>query len=116
MPPQTLTRRAAAATLGAAGLAVAARRARAQADWPVRPVRFIVPFPPGGLADALARPLAARLQAQFGQPFVVENRAGSGGNIGAEQVARSAPDGHAFLVGSIGPLAVNEFLFPALPF
>jgi tripartite-type tricarboxylate transporter receptor subunit TctC len=97
-------------------LAFAARPARVQGEWPARPVRIVAPFPPGGLAGALARPLATRLQAQLGQPFVVENRAGSGGNIGADHVAKSAPDGYTFLVGSIGPLAVNEFLFPALPF
>ncbi len=89
---------------------------RAQADWPSRPIRLVVPFPAGGLVDSFARPYAARLQQQFGQPAVVENRVGAGGNIGADLVAKSAADGHTLLFGSIGPMVVNEFLFPSLPF
>jgi tripartite-type tricarboxylate transporter receptor subunit TctC len=88
----------------------------AQAPWPSRPMRIIVPFPPGGLADQLARPLAARLQAALGQPVVVENRPGAGGNIGADLVAKSAPDGYTWLLGSIGPLAANQFLFASMPY
>lgn len=106
----SITRRAALA------LAALPTLARAQQDWPTRPVRLVVPFPPGGLADALARPLAQRIQAGSGFAVVVENRAGSGGNIGADLVAKAAADGYTFLVGSIGPLAANEFLFPSLPF
>ncbi len=90
--------------------------ALAQGDWPARPIRIIAPFPPGGLADLLARPLAARMQSAWGQPAVVENRPGSGGNIGADAVAKSPADGYTLLVGSIGPLAANEFLFPSMPF
>lgn len=107
-----ITRRAALA-LPALALAT---QAKAQADWPTRPIRLIVPFPAGGLVDSFARPYAARLQAAFGQPAVVENRVGAGGNIGADLVAKSAPDGHTILFGSIGPMVVNEFLFPSLPF
>lgn len=81
-----------------------------------RPVRIIVPFPPGGLADLLARPLAARLQASLGAPVVVENRPGAGGNIGADLVAKAAPDGTTWLLGSIGPLAANQFLFASMPY
>ncbi|WP_270939034.1 Bug family tripartite tricarboxylate transporter substrate binding protein [Falsiroseomonas oryzae] len=95
---------------------LAAPAARAQSDWPTRPVRLIVPFPGGGLVDSFARPYAQRLQAQFGQPAVVENRVGAGGNIGADLVAKSPADGHTLLFGSIGPMVVNEFLFPSLPF
>jgi tripartite-type tricarboxylate transporter receptor subunit TctC len=105
-----ITRRAALA------LPLLATPALAQGDWPSRPIRIVAPFPPGGLADALARPLAARMQAAWGQPVVVENRPGSGGNIGADVVAKSPADGYTFLVGSIGPLAANEFLFRSLPF
>ncbi|MCU0886517.1 MAG: tripartite tricarboxylate transporter substrate binding protein [Rubritepida sp.] len=84
--------------------------------WPSRPVRIVVPFPPGGLADQLARPLAARLQVVLGQPFLVENRPGAGGNIAGDFVAKSAPDGYTWLLGSIGPLAANQFLFPSMPY
>ncbi len=103
-----VARRSALALLATPALA---RGAPAQAPWrPERPVRVVVPFPPGGLVDSLARPWAARMQARFGQPFVVENRTGAGGNIGADLVAKSAPDGHTILVGSLGPLLVNEWL------
>lgn len=95
---------------------LAAATARAQPEWPGRPIRIVAPFPPGGLADVLARPLAARMQAAWGQPVVVENRPGSGGNIGADVVAKSPADGYTLLVGSIGPMAANEFLFPSVPF
>ncbi|MFL1462671.1 Bug family tripartite tricarboxylate transporter substrate binding protein [Roseococcus sp. DSY-14] len=90
--------------------------AAAQGGWPARPIRIVVPFPPGGLADLLARPLALRLQSALGQPVVVENRPGAGGNIGADAVAKAAPDGATWLLGSIGPLAANPFLFANMPF
>jgi tripartite-type tricarboxylate transporter receptor subunit TctC len=104
------------ALAAAAAVALGAKVARSQAAWPSRPVRMVVPFPPGGLADSVARPLAARLTTVFGQPFLVDNRPGAGGNLGAEAVAKSEPDGHTLLVGSLGPLAVNAWLFPSLPF
>jgi tripartite-type tricarboxylate transporter receptor subunit TctC len=69
--------------------------------WPTRPVRVLVPFPPGGSNDVFARPLAERLQARTGIPFVIENRAGAAGAIGAEQVARAAPDGTTLMVASV---------------
>ncbi|WP_424812786.1 Bug family tripartite tricarboxylate transporter substrate binding protein [Roseococcus sp. YIM B11640] len=90
--------------------------AHAQGAWPSRPLRIVVPFPPGGLADLLARPLAVRLQTALGQPVVVENRPGAGGNIGADAVAKAAPDGYTWLLGSIGPLAANQFLFASMPY
>lgn len=81
----------------AAALAGLPGSASAQAAWPARPVRMIVPFPPGGSNDVLGRALCERLGAAMGQPFVVENRGGAGGAIGADQVAKSAPDGYTLL-------------------
>jgi len=81
-----------------------------------RPTRIIVPFPPGGFVDILARPLAAKLQTLFNAPFIVENRGGAGGNIGAEAVARAEPDGHTLMLSPIGPLSLNMWLFPSLSY
>jgi tripartite-type tricarboxylate transporter receptor subunit TctC len=77
-----------------------------------RPVLLVVPFSPGGPTDLIARRLALSLGEQLGQVVVVENRAGAGGNLGAEYVARSAPDGHTVLFGTSGPLAINKMLYP----
>lgn len=91
--------------------------ANAQAqEWvPTKPVRIIVPIT-GSTNDVLARLLAPKLQEVFGQPFVVENKPGAGGNIGANEVARSAPDGHTLLIGYNGPLAINVTLFDKMPY
>jgi len=107
-----LTRRGLAA-LAALPLA---RPAFAQPRWPDRPVRVIVPFTPGGTTDILARALGAELQEALGQPFVVENRGGAGGTLGSELVARAAPDGHTLMMGHIGTLAVNPWLYRNLGF
>jgi tripartite-type tricarboxylate transporter receptor subunit TctC len=101
----------------AASAALFAGPALAQAaPWPSRPVRLVVPFPPGGLVDVLARAVSQSLAARFGQPFVVENRAGAGGNVGADAVAKAAPDGYTLLAGSLGPLAVNQYIYAAMPY
>jgi len=104
--------------LALTGLALLAapRIARAQAGWPDRPVRVMVPFTPGGTTDILARALSGELQEVFGQPFVVENRPGAGGTLGSEVVARAAPDGHTLMMGHIGTLAVNPGLYRNLTF
>jgi tripartite-type tricarboxylate transporter receptor subunit TctC len=98
-----------ATLLSAAVLAVAPC---AQADsFPDKPVMLVVPFPPGGPTDAMARTIAAEMKDRLGQPVVVENRAGAGGNIGAEYVARAAADGQTLLFGTSGPLAINASLY-----
>ena len=79
--------------------------------FPDKPVMLVVPFPPGGPTDAMARTLAAEMQNRLGQPMIVENRAGAGGNIGAEYVARATPDGQTLLFGTSGPLAINASLY-----
>lgn len=85
-------------------------------EFPSKPVRLIVPFPTGGGSDLLARILAQRLHTKWGQPVIVENRAGAGGNLGAEYVARSEPDGHTLLISSPGPLVINKNLYEKLGF
>src|SRR5262245_41914549 len=108
-----IDRRRFVAAVAATGVAaLTARRARAQA-WPARHVRLIVPFPPGGGTDAIARVVAGKRSDIWGQQMVVENRGGGGANIGHEAVARADPDGHTMLIASM-PLAVNRFLFPVL--
>lgn len=108
-----MTRRTLLATLPA--LAVA-RKASAQARWPDRPIRVIVPFAAGGNADTIARILQPRLQEKLGQPVVVENRPGAGGGVGAEAAAHARPDGYTLLIGSNGPLSVNPVVQARLPY
>ena len=88
---------------------------RAQA-WPSRPVRIVVPFAAGGTPDILARALAPELQRAFGQPFVIDNKPGAGGNTGAADVAKAAPDGHTFLMGTVGTHAINPSLYSKMPY
>ncbi|WP_426955431.1 Bug family tripartite tricarboxylate transporter substrate binding protein [Muricoccus radiodurans] len=110
----TVTRRS---VLGAAAAPLVARAARAQESWsPDRPIRMVVGFAPGGGTDITARAMAPRLSALLGQPVVVENRPGAGGNIATEAVARATPDGHTMLMGTIAALAVNPALYASLPF
>jgi tripartite-type tricarboxylate transporter receptor subunit TctC len=84
--------------------------------YPARAVKVVVPFPPGGAPDLVARTLAARLAERLGQPFVVENRTGAGGNIAAEAVARAAPDGYTLFAPSDGPLVINPNVYASVPF
>jgi tripartite-type tricarboxylate transporter receptor subunit TctC len=84
--------------------------------WPSKAVRIVVPFAAGGTTDILARALAPEFQRAFGQPFVVENRAGAGGNVGAAEVAKAAPDGHTLLMGTVGTHAINASLYARMPY
>lgn len=95
------------AAFGAAVGLAAARPARAQDGWPNRPIRLVIPFTPAGTTDLVGRLAAERLSPRLGQPVVVENRAGAGGNVGAEAVARAEPDGHTLLLTTIGTGAIN---------
>ncbi len=101
----------------ATGLALVSGVIGAQAeDWPARPLRLVVPFAPGGASDLLARLLAERLAVPLGQPIIVENRPGAGATIGANAVAKAAPDGLTLLYGTPGPQIVNPSLMPSLPY
>jgi tripartite-type tricarboxylate transporter receptor subunit TctC len=95
--------------------AVLPRTPAAQAQWPNRFVRLVVPFPPGGGTDAIARVVAVKLSAIWGHEMVIENKGGGATSIGTDMVAKAEPDGHTVLLQSI-PLAVNRFLFATLPY
>ena len=88
----------------------------AQTAWPNKPVRIIVPFAAGGTTDILARAMAPELTKAFGQAFIVENRAGAGGNIGADLVAKSPPDGYTILMGTVGTHGINKALYAKMPY
>ena len=90
--------------------------AQAQGAWPNKPVRIVVPFAAGGTTDILARALAPELQRVFGQPFVVDNKPGAGGNTGAAEVAKAAGDGYTLLMGTVGTHAINPSLYPKMPY
>ena len=85
-------------------------------EWPAKPVRIVVPFPPGGAADAMPRIVAEKLSEKWRQPFVIENRAGATGTIGAELVFHAAPDGYTFLSTPPAPLVINPALYAKLPY
>jgi tripartite-type tricarboxylate transporter receptor subunit TctC len=94
------------------------RTAHAQGTaWaPTRPIRMVVPFTPGGATDLTARVVAERMSQLMGQPVVVDNRPGAGGNVGAEMVAKAEPDGHTLLMCTIGTASINQFLYSRLPY
>jgi tripartite-type tricarboxylate transporter receptor subunit TctC len=110
------TRRRLAQGAALAILLCGAGWAQAQTAWPSKPVKIVVPFAPGGTTDLLARAVAPELSRAFGQQFVVENRAGAGGNVGAEAVSKSAPDGYTILMGTVGTHGINRALYPKLPY
>jgi tripartite-type tricarboxylate transporter receptor subunit TctC len=90
--------------------------AQAPAPFPGKPIRIVVPFPPGGATDILARAAGQRMQDAWGQPVVIDNRPGAGGNIGSELVAKSPPDGYTLLMGTVGTHAINASLYAKMPY
>jgi tripartite-type tricarboxylate transporter receptor subunit TctC len=96
-------------------LGLVALQAPAQ-SYPVKPVKTIVPFPAGGTTDILGRIVAQKLSERLGQQFIIDNRGGAGGNIGADAVAKSAPDGYTLLVGTVGTNAINASLYAKMPY
>jgi tripartite-type tricarboxylate transporter receptor subunit TctC len=116
MTHNNVTRRhAVALVMAAAAWLAASPHARAQDPWPNKPVRLVVPFAPGGSTDVVARMLGQRLSVIWGQPVVVENRAGAGGNVGADAVAKSPGDGYTLLMAS-GSVTINPALYKRMPF
>ena len=112
---QPLRRYWLAVSMGCAA-ALACLPVAAQTAWPTKPVKIVVPFAPGGTTDILARAVAPELSKAFGQPFVVENRTGAGGNVGADAVAKAPADGYTLLMGTVGTHAINKALYAKMPF
>lgn len=103
------------ALIGAYGTLLTGSPAHAQA-FPTRPIKIVVPFPAGGTTDIIAREVAAHLTKAFGQSVFVENRPGAGGNVGADAVAKSAPDGYTLLMGTVGTHGINVSLYSKMPY
>ncbi|MCU4119644.1 tripartite tricarboxylate transporter substrate binding protein [Variovorax sp. N23] len=112
---RTARRVALGGALALAAVALLPSLAIAQ-SYPAKPIRIVVPFPPGGSTDLLARRIGEKLAAAWGQPVVVENRAGAGGTLGADYVVKSAPDGYTLLMGVTGSNAIAGALYPKLPY
>lgn len=108
---KTILNLAAVALLALAGAAAALAQ-----TYPTRPIKFIVPYPPGGASDVTARLLGQKLAEAYGQPVVIENRPGANGNIALAEVAKAAPDGYTIVMGNVGPNAINAGLYKTLPF
>lgn len=90
--------------------------AQAQAQWPSKPIRFVVPYPPGGPLDTIARVLAEKVKVSLGQPVIVENKPGAGGNIGVDLIAKAQPDGYTLVMGAVATHAINPWLFSKIPY
>jgi tripartite-type tricarboxylate transporter receptor subunit TctC len=112
----SLNRRTFTAAIAASAWAAASPAARAQQPWPSRPIKWVIPFPPGTSPDLIGRWLAEPLAGVLGQPVVVENRPGAGGNVGTGAVAKAAPDGYTFLFTIQGPLVTAPLLSKTLPY
>ena len=85
-------------------------------NWPTKPIRLLVPFAPGGSSSIVARSVAVEMEKGLGQPIIIDNRPGGGGNVAMQEAARAEPDGYTLIIGHIGTLAVNPFMFEKLPF
>ena len=112
----SLTASLGATLLGLLAAAVPATGAMAQTAYPAKPIRLIVPFPPGGGTDMIARTVAQKLTDQNRWTIVVDNRPGAGGNLGVDAAAKAAPDGYTLVVGQTSNLAINPSLYPKLPY
>jgi tripartite-type tricarboxylate transporter receptor subunit TctC len=102
--------------LALAALAATSSPVAAQEAWPSKPITYVVPFAPGGNTDTLARIIGQKLSTSLGQPVVVENKPGAGGNIGSEFVAKAKPDGYTILGGTISSHAINPSVYPKMPY
>ena len=102
--------------IGVAAVAATVAFSAAAQTWPARPIHLVVGFGAGGPSDLIARLVAAGMSESLGQQIVVENKPGAGSNIAAEQVAKAKPDGYTLMIGSVGPLTVNDVLYANLPF
>ncbi|OWT61733.1 Bug family tripartite tricarboxylate transporter substrate binding protein [Candidimonas nitroreducens] len=116
MTIRTIWRAALTAALGVCALSGVSHAWASGSDYPTKPLRLIVPFAAGGGSDILARVVAQKLGDSLGQPVVVENHPGAGGNLGTEIVAKSNPDGYTILLGTVGPISINVSLFSKLPY
>ncbi|MDN3986229.1 Bug family tripartite tricarboxylate transporter substrate binding protein [Zwartia vadi] len=93
-----------------------ATHAQVSSEWPTKPLRFVVPYPPGGPLDTIARVLAEQVKPTLGQPVIVENRPGAGGNIGADLIAKAQPDGYSLVMGAVATHAINPSLYSKIPY
>jgi len=116
MSPRPFARVRSALLLLAATVLAVPYALAADAPWPARPIHLVVPYPPGGPLDTVARLTAQKVSADLGQPIVVDNKAGAGGNIGADLVAKAAPDGYTVLLGAVATHAINPTLYASIPY
>ena len=112
----TLSRKQFLRAAGATALVATGAGALAQSNWPTRPLRLVVPYPPGGSSDIIARAIGPLLSAELKQPVVIENKPGANGNLGADMVAKAQPDGHTLMLCDLGALAISPSLYTKLSF